>query len=395
MLRQIPARSAEGTSLENPPQGGGTLVVQEKPPINRLSGNDLRLWHLLDGGQADVLCFRWRTHDDLGREIVDPLPWQSFNQVSVEQRDWAQTVNRVVAEHGYRHLIINVYSDLRRVEWMRDIACRFNANFPDSISLLHRRKFQAASLGNPVEVAAAFLRYRLWVRAEARIARMAASCIVTGAADREAFAGGRASCIAVGNGTTWTASPPVYQVRAPANVLAIHGNMNWPPNVSGIEFMGREVLPLVRREIPDIELRVAGGPLDARVRALVGMPGIRMFDYVEDLRGFLAGCDLYVAPMVEGSGVKNKLLEAMAAGMPVVTNPMGAEGLDEEGRRLVAIGDDAPALAAHIVALLRSPDRRARMSDAIREHATANYGWSAVARRYRESLVPVSGEATA
>ena len=44
MLRQIPARSAEGTSLENPPQGGGTLVVQEKPPINRLSGNDLRLW---------------------------------------------------------------------------------------------------------------------------------------------------------------------------------------------------------------------------------------------------------------------------------------------------------------------------------------------------------------
>ena len=378
-----------GNRLESPARDDGTLLIVYKSPIIRLSGNDLRLWHLLDSGRADVLAFQEASTTVYGRSITDPLPWRSIDVVNGEMNDWAGIANRAIEARRPARGVVNIYPVLGHVPWLSGIAFPFSAHFPDSLSLAYDRKLRATPVTRPVSAAAAFIRRQQWRRAETHIARLAARCIVTGEADSHAFGGGRAPSVAIGNGTDWTERPPVYQLRDTGRVLGFHGNLAWLPNVSAVEFIGRHVLPLVRREIPDAGLEVAGGGNSPRIRAIAALPGVHLHGYVEDLASFLSQCDLYVAPMLEGSGVKNKLLEAMAAGMPVVANPMGVEGLDAAGRALVAIGPDAPAMARYIVDLLRSPDRRAQMSAAVREHAVAHYGWPSFARQFHDALATI------
>ncbi len=369
--------------------GSGRLLVCYRAPINRLNGDALRLWHLLEAGNADVIAFRADDNDRVRGRIVDPLPWRSLEVIDGPMGDWAGVVNAQVADRRPEHVVVHLSGALHQVDWIRDIAAPFNLNASDSYSLAYRRRFESlAKLRHPVAAAGALMRSRQWLAAERFIAVRAARCLVTSSADRAAFAGGPANVVAVGNGTDWTLAPPFYQVREPGKVIGFHGNLLWRPNMSGISYVCRHVLPLVRREIPDAEFHVAGGPLLPQTRPLAALPGVKFHGYVDDLRPMLSAVDVYAAPMVEGSGVKNKLLEAMAAGIPIVVNPRGAEGLDPGGRALVEVGENPAAMAASIVALLRDPARRAATSAAVRAHAVAHYGWESFARQYLENLAP-------
>lgn len=371
---------------------GGRLLVSYKPPINKLNGDDLRIWHLMNRGDADVISFKSRTSDMMRGMIDDPLPWRSIDVVETPVAEWAGIVNRRVAEQGISHLVVQLSGQLDQVRWLNDIRVPFSIHASDSRSLGYRRRLDTLSkLRQPVASAAAFIRSRQWLSAERAIAARASRCFVTSPTDRDAFAGGPANVVDIGNGTDWTLAPPLYHVRDHANVLGFHGNLLWPPNMSGIDFVCRRVLPLVRRDIADAEFRVAGGPLVPEARALGARPGVTFLGYVPDLRSVLAEFDLYAAPMFEGSGVKNKLLEAMAAGIPVVCNSLGAEGMDRVGRALFEIEETPEAIAGRIVALLRDPARRAEASAAVRGHAIAHYGWESFSRRFAESLAPVSG----
>ncbi len=369
---------------------GGPLLALYKAPVNRLNGNDLRLWHLLDGGEADVLCFAYPGSEPVRGEITDPLPWRSMEIEVIAPDGWAAAVNRAVDRMRPSHLVVHVHSRLDHLAWLRGIVHPFNAHFPDCLSLMYRRRYAAMpKLRRPGAALAAGIRHRQWLAAEAEVAGRAARCILTGAADQDAFAGGVSAAVAVGNGTDWTLAPPVYQVRDNARVIAFHGNIAWRPNIAGIELVCRHVLPLVREKMPGAEFHIAGGPLTPDAYRLARLPGVVFRGYVEDLRGFLAGCDVYAAPMAEGSGVKNKLLEAMAAGMPVVINQLGAEALDAQCRSLIGIGDDAASMARLILDLLASPERRTAASAAVCSHARAHYGWPAFARQFRDTLAPI------
>ncbi|MEN3976834.1 glycosyltransferase family 4 protein [Emcibacter sp. SYSU 3D8] len=369
---------------------GGPLLVAYKAPIHRLHGGDLRIWHLLGGGQADVLCFGRPTVEPVRGLISDPLPWRSVTVERLGPAGWAAATSRAVERLKPSHLIVFIHGRLDHVAWLRDISHPFNAHYVDCRSLAYRRLAASLSpLRHPVKKGAAFIRHRQWLAAETRLAAVAARCILTGAADRDSFAGGGADAVAIGNGTDWTEAPPAYRSRDRGRVLGFHGNIHWHPNLTAIELVCREVLPLVRQVVPDAEFHIAGGPLTPSTRRLSELPGVRFLGYVEDLHDFMSRCDVYVAPMTTGSGVKNKLLEAMAAGMPVVSNPLGAEALDEAGRSLIGIGDDAPAMARLIVDLLASPTKRAEASAAIGNHARRLYGWGPVAQQFRDALVPL------
>ncbi|MGE0666263.1 MAG: glycosyltransferase [Sphingomonadales bacterium] len=367
------------------------LLVAYKAPINRLDGGNLRLWHLFGGGQADVICFGRPASEPVRGDILDPLPWRSVEVLKARVDAWPSIVARAVAERRPSHIVVHVHARLDHIQWLRRIGMPFTIDYTDCYSLHYGRRLRSLSKWRrPISWTAALIRHRQWLAAERVMRRAAARTVLSGEADREAFAAGSADAVAISNGTDWTLQPPIYEVRDRARVLAFHGNIAWRPNFSAIEFVCRQVLPLVRREIADAEFQVAGGPLLPQTRPLAGLPGVKLLGYVEDLRQWFAGCDVYAMPMVEGSGVKNKLLEAMAAGFPVVANPRGAEGLDPAGRALLEIGEDAAGMARRIVGLLRDPARRAASSAAIRAHAVAHYGWETYARKYRDSLVPLS-----
>lgn len=145
--------------------------------------------------------------------------------------------------------------------------------------------------------------------------------------------------------------------------LVFTGNMNYPPNIDSALFLARKVLPLVRRQRPDTSLLISGVDPVPELRDLERKdPLIKVTGWVRDIRESYAAASVFAAPMRIGTGLQNKLLEAMAMGKPCVTselanNPIGARHGEE-----ILVGSDSGEHAAHILQLLEDPAERDRIA---------------------------------
>jgi glycosyltransferase involved in cell wall biosynthesis len=157
------------------------------------------------------------------------------------------------------------------------------------------------------------------------------------------------------------------------------GALDAPSNEQAALRLAERVLPLVRRSLPDAELTLVGRSPRPRLRAL---PGVRVIADVPDLRPYLWGAAVYACPMESGTGIKNKLLEALAAGAPSVATPLACQGLAvRDGEHLLVAEADAQ-FAAGIVSLLNDSARAGRLAESARAYVTAHHDWDAVAAAY-------------
>ncbi len=179
--------------------------------------------------------------------------------------------------------------------------------------------------------------------------------------------------------------------------LVFTGAMNFRPNVDGAVWFCREVLPLVRRQVPAARLTIVGRQPSAAVRRLSTAMGVRVTGEVPDIRPWLAGAQVCVVPLRMGSGTRLKLMEAMAMERPVVSTPLGAEGVPAGEESGVLLAASAEAFAAAVVSLLRDAPLRLSLGRAARVMACARFDWErlmpAFDRVYEglERRVPSSG----
>jgi glycosyltransferase involved in cell wall biosynthesis len=129
--------------------------------------------------------------------------------------------------------------------------------------------------------------------------------------------------------------------------------MDYEPNVQGAVWLAKEVWPLVRRAIPDAELKLVGARPTTAVQRLAALPGVSVTGTVPDVRPFLWSSRVAFAPLFTARGLHNKVLEALAAGLPTVVTPAVAEGLPEEVRSVCVIGSDAVSCADAAISALR------------------------------------------
>jgi glycosyltransferase involved in cell wall biosynthesis len=182
--------------------------------------------------------------------------------------------------------------------------------------------------------------------------------------------------------------------------IVFTGNLAWPPNVDAARRFAYDILPLVRRRCPRAEFVVAGADPVPAVRALAALPGVRVTGTVPDIRPSLWSATVAVSPLRAGYGMKNKVLEAMALGTPVVGSPRSLSGLAEvvPGRHLLVAGDDQ-AFAEAVLAVIEDRALADRLAREARALAERSYGWPAVARRWEIALARVAAgrpaEATA
>lgn len=165
--------------------------------------------------------------------------------------------------------------------------------------------------------------------------------------------------------------------------LVFVGAMSYPPNIAAMRYLTTEVLPMVRRTRPHARLTIVGRDPAPEVRDMAS-DAVEVTGEVEDVRPYLAGSALFVAPMISGSGIKNKVLEAMAMARPVVATPLGVEGLPVRDGEHAVIAEGAPALAAAIERLLVNDEERSRIGRAARVLVERAYTWEACAARYEE-----------
>jgi len=163
------------------------------------------------------------------------------------------------------------------------------------------------------------------------------------------------------------------------NVLIFTGVMSYPPNHDAAMFLLKDILPRVRQAFPEIELIIAGrDPLPALSHAASGDSKIKLTGFVEDLRPYLEQATLYVAPIRFASGVQNKILEALAMQMPVITTPVVAEGLrlSDNAELPLHEAESAKQFAERIIDLLQNKDERTRLAQAARPFVENNFVWA-------------------
>ncbi len=153
-------------------------------------------------------------------------------------------------------------------------------------------------------------------------------------------------------------------------VVGIIGTATWPPTSEALLRLVTRVWPLVLREVPGATLRIAGRGTD-RLSALGEVAGVELVGPVASAQEFLRGVSVLLYPLTRGSGVKVKVLEALATGVPTVTTPAGAEGLDAPGG--IEVADHDAALAAAAVELLRDDAARRERGRLAREALEARY----------------------
>jgi GT2 family glycosyltransferase/glycosyltransferase involved in cell wall biosynthesis len=171
--------------------------------------------------------------------------------------------------------------------------------------------------------------------------------------------------------------------RIPRTMLFL-GSFRHKPNLIALEWFVREVLPIVVSRLPDVRLLVAGSEPPPR-HALVDPHGaVELLGFVEDIQPLFASCALFICPIRSGSGIRVKLLEAFASGIPVVSTRLGAEGLARIDGEFCALADDAEAFAAKVVELLDHPDRAAAMAGRARQEVETNWDMAPITARLVE-----------
>jgi glycosyltransferase involved in cell wall biosynthesis len=159
------------------------------------------------------------------------------------------------------------------------------------------------------------------------------------------------------------------------------GNFENLPNVDAIEYLAAEVWPLVRAKLPDARLDVVGANVSDRVRRFDGQDGITVLGELADLRGAYHGHQVMVAPIRAGSGTRLKILEAFAAGIPVVSSTLGAEGIPAEHGRHLLLADTSADFAHEVVRVLGDGALAESLTGAAVVLVRQHYDWSLVAGR--------------
>jgi glycosyltransferase involved in cell wall biosynthesis len=173
----------------------------------------------------------------------------------------------------------------------------------------------------------------------------------------------------------------------PAADLVFVGSMDWLPNVDGVFYFVRQILPLIRQSRPATTLAIVGRTPPPKVSQLADEdPGIQVTGTVADIRPYLWSSAVSIVPLRIGGGTRLKIYEAMAAQIPVVSTTIGAEGLSVNPPRDIRIADTPEHFASHCLELLGSPEIRARVSQAAWEMVNSSFSWENVARCFEKIM---------
>jgi sugar transferase (PEP-CTERM/EpsH1 system associated) len=308
--------------------------------------------------------------------LADPLPYAVGQYRS---RDYRARVARLLATHTF---------DLIVADFLPPIV-----NLPSNLpcpAVLFTHNVESEIWRRHADTARGSLRrtlyrtqYQRMLRFEGRALKRFDGLLAVSEADRETFARlypgislEELHVVRTGVDTeffTPAASP------ADSAELVFTGSMDWLPNEDGIQWFCRDVLPVIKRDVPQVTLSIVGRSPSPAVKSLESVPGVRVTGRVDDVRPFIRESAVFVVPLRVGGGTRLKIFEAMAMAKAVVSTTVGAEGLPVTHDRDILLADDAGSFARAVVRLLRDGNERRQLESAARALVAQHFDWSAVA----------------
>ena len=181
------------------------------------------------------------------------------------------------------------------------------------------------------------------------------------------------------NGVDTDKFKPMTHDYSHAHTLLFTGNMDYDPNVDAVIYFANEVFPLIKQQFPNVKFVIAGQrPID-KVKALSQIKDIEVTGFIPDLSEMYNAASVVVAPLRFGAGTQNKVLEAMAMGIPVVCSNIGFEGLGIADGEGAFMRTDAYSFAAQVSALLEDATLRQSVGEKGVEVIQKSFSWNTVA----------------
>jgi sugar transferase (PEP-CTERM/EpsH1 system associated) len=324
-----------------------------------------------------------RFYADAARYLVDPVP---YGVAKYRSEAFRSTLARLLRDQRFDALVCDFLVPIVNMpERLPCPAILFTHNVEAEIWRRH-----AENASNPVFKFLLGQQWRRMLRFERAALNRFELVLAVSDADRETFKrlypdALRAPAHVVQTGVDTTYFAPSGSAGRRAH-LVFTGSMDWLPNEDGMQHFVRDILPLVRKEEPDVTLSIIGRAPTPSVKKLAEDAGIEVTGRVDDVRPHIAAGAVYIVPLRIGGGTRLKIFEAMGMGKAVVSTTVGAEGLPVTPDHDIVIADAPADFAAAVVRMIRDRDARERIEGAARRLVVERYDWSAVAHDFEEAL---------
>ena len=299
----------------------------------------------------------------------------------------ARRIDTLLRRERFDAIMVHCSSVAPYVEHVRHIPKMLDFGDMDSQKWLDYARFKRfpLSLGFALEG-------RKLMREEARLARRFELCTATTRAEWQTLEG-----YGTGVATDWFPNGVDSTYFSPAaapydrETLSFIGRMDYYPNQECMIRFCRETWPLVRARRPQARLFIVGADPSPAIRRLAEHPGVTVTGSVADVRPFLTRSAAMVAPLNIARGTQNKLLEAMAAGVPVVTSPVAAGGVDAVAGEHLMVADGPAATAAAVLQIMDDAGLRDRLARAGRARMLSHHAWPRSMERLDKILERLRG----
>jgi len=311
----------------------------------------------------------------LAANLASPLP---YSVASHDSRILRQAIQRHIQGHRvdlWQAEATALIGALDHLGWVPKVVIAHNVE-----SLIWQRYCESEP--NPLRRWYIKQQWRKFVRFERRAFAAATRVVAVSEHDatliRDRF-GGR-NVDVVDNGIDRKYFEAVQPAHDPKTILFL-GSLDWRPNLDAVGLLLDRIFPAVRAAEPLARLCLVGRrPPPALVQKVRDVPGVELHADVPDVRPFLATSGVMVVPLRIGGGSRLKILEAMAAGLPVISTRVGAEGLDlVPGEHYIA-ADEPEAMADALVSWIRDPRPARAMAERSRAFVLDRYDWDSLAQ---------------
>jgi glycosyltransferase involved in cell wall biosynthesis len=317
---------------------------------------------------------------DLLKGLFAPMPVAVFRHRSDEMRE---TVDRLRRDESFDAVVCDFLSSAPHFSDLSDVVL-FQHNVEAIIWQRH-----AENAPTPLHRAYFRMQARRMLEYERSVSKAVKSIVAVSDQDAQTMRDryGVARVGVVPTGVDVAFFTPTEETAATTD-LAFIGSMDWMPNVDGVLWFADEVLPLIRKQLPQCSVAVVGRKPAREVTKLAERDSaFRITGTVADVRPWLWGSKIAIVPLRVGGGTRLKIYEAMAARTPVVSTTIGAEGLGVTPGENILIADAPDAFADACVRLITDEDERRRMSVAAWEHVSKAHSWDAAASVFEQLLM--------
>ncbi|MEI7983501.1 MAG: glycosyltransferase, partial [Bacteroidota bacterium] len=279
----------------------------------------------------------------------------------------ARKVNKLIEKYQPDHIFCQL---IRVAEYVKSVRIPKTLDYQDVFSKGFERRLATASF-----YMKPFLKieFRRLLRYEHMAFEACDNKIIISEPDRDLIPHPeREKIVVVANGVDTDFFKPIETEKK--FDLVFTGNMGYPPNIKSAEFLVNEILPKVLIHKPGIRLLIAGANPHLRVMVLKS-PQVEVSGWVSDMRNCYASARIFIAPMQIGTGLQNKILEAMAMQIPCITSPLAFQALKARDGEDILVAQTPEDYARHIIMLLENPERSLQIAKNGYTFVHRNFNW--------------------